>query len=73
MAEKKIPNLSNATEIKRVVKGYFGDPAGYEEILYRTRNNRYVLVQRGGALSPYPSERIQQLLKVKATEWMESL
>lgn len=73
MTEKKIPNLENATEIKRVVIGYFGDPTGYEEILFRTRNNRYVLVQRGGTLSPYPSEKIQQLLKAKATEWMESL
>lgn len=73
MTEKKMPNLENATEIKRVVKGYFGDPTGFEEILFRTRNNRYVLVQRGGALSPYPSERIQQILKAKATEWMESL
>ncbi|MGB4587933.1 MAG: hypothetical protein WBI17_01700 [Clostridiaceae bacterium] len=73
MTMKKMPNLENATEIKRVAKSYFGDPKGYEEILFRTRNNRYVLVQRGGAESPYPAEKIQQLLKVEATEWIESL
>jgi len=28
MTEKKIPNLENAIEIKRVVNGYFGDPKG---------------------------------------------
>ena len=43
---KKAPNLETAAEIRRVTRGYFGDPKGYEEILFRTRNNRYVLVQR---------------------------
>ncbi|HSL86458.1 MAG TPA: hypothetical protein VK861_05955 [Bacteroidales bacterium] len=70
---KKTPNLETATEIRRVTHGYYGDPKGYEEILYRTRNNRYVLLQKGGTESPYHEEKITQILKVKAQEWMDSL
>lgn len=70
---KKTPNLETATEIRRVTRGYFGDPYGYEEILFRTRNNRYVLVQRGGSESPYQEEKITQIPKVEAVEWMDSL
>lgn len=72
MVKKKTPNLENALEIKKVVYGHFGDPKGYEEILYRMRNNRYVLVQRGGQNSPFPEENIQPILKAKALEWQES-
>lgn len=73
MVKKKVPNLENALEIKKVVHGHFGDPQGYEEILYRMRNNRYVLVQRGGEQSPFPEENIQPILKKKAMAWMETL
>ena len=70
---KKAPNLETAAEIRRVTRGYFGDPKGYEEILFRTRNNRYVLVQKGGTDSPYPEEKISQILKAEAEVWMASL
>lgn len=70
---KKSPNLDTATEIKRVTRGYFGDPRGYEEILFRTRNNRYVLLQRGGHESPFQEEKITQILKVHAEAWLASL
>jgi hypothetical protein len=69
----KTPNLETATEIRRVAKGYFGDPHGYEEILFRTRNNRYVLVQKGGHESPFPEEKITQILKKDAEAWLASL
>lgn len=71
MAQKKMPNLETATEIKRVARGYFGDPAGYEEILYRTKNNRYVLVRKGGPESPHPEESVEQILKVDAEKWLK--
>lgn len=73
MEKKKTPNLETASEIKKVVRGHFGDPHGYEEILYRMRNNRYVLVQRGGFESPFPEETVQPILKKDAMAWMESL
>ncbi len=68
MEKKKNPNLENALEINKVVHGYFGDPHGYEEILYRMKNNRYVLVRRGGQESPFPEETIEPILKAKASE-----
>lgn len=70
---KKTPNLETAKEIRRVTKGYFGDPKGFEEILYRTKNNRYVLLQRGGHESPFQEEKITQILKVDAEAWLASL
>ena len=70
---KKTPNLETATEIRRVTKGYFGDPKGFEEILYRTKNNRYVLLQRGGHESPFQEETITPILKVDAEAWLASL
>lgn len=70
---KKAPNLETAAEIRRVTRGYFGDPKGYEEILFRTRNNRYVLVQRGGSESPFQEEKITQILKADAEAWMATL
>ena len=72
MLVKKAPSLENATEIRRVTRGTFGDPHGYEEILMRTRNNRYVIVKRGGVYSPCPGETIEQILKADATRWLES-
>lgn len=70
---KKGPNLETATEIRRVTRGYFGDPHGYEEILFRTKNNRYVLLQKGGSESPFKEEKITQILKTEAEEWMANL
>lgn len=71
MAEKKIPNLDNATLIKRVTSGTFGDPCGFEEILMRTKNNRYVLVRRGGERSHCPGESIDMIMKADALEWLD--
>ncbi len=62
MVKKKTPNLENALELKKVNHGHFGDPHGYEEILYKMRNNRYVIVRKGGHASPYPEENIQPIL-----------
>ncbi len=75
MEKKKTINLENALEINKVVHGYFGDPHGFEEILYRLRNNRYVIVRRGGQYSPYPEENIQPILKaeLKKLDWVGSL
>lgn len=36
--------------------GEFGDPAGYEETLYRTRNKLYFVYGIGGPDSPWPEE-----------------
>lgn len=71
MTKKKSPNLKMLQKSKNCSRT-FCDPHGYEEILYRLRNNRYVLAQRGGVHSPFPEESIQPILKKDAMAWMES-
>ena len=48
------------TETARPIKtrsfGEYGDPAGYEETLYRTRNKLHFAYGVGGPDSPYPAE-----------------
>lgn len=48
------------TETARPIKtrsfGAYGDPAGYEETLYRTRNKLYFVHGVGGPDSPWPAE-----------------
>lgn len=36
--------------------GDFGDPAGYEETLFRNRNGFYFILGCGGNLSPYSED-----------------
>ena len=40
---KKEYNTENATIIKKVTFSYFGDPAGYEESLYKTEDGKFFL------------------------------
>ncbi len=69
---KKEYDTETATLIKKCVVGYFGDPAGYEEILFQTPEGLYFLYVHGGEASPYPVEDIQRLAKTKVKAWMES-
>ena len=50
---KKEYDTETATLIKKVTYGYYGDPAGYEEILFQTPEGLYFLYTRGGEASPY--------------------
>ena len=69
---KKEYDTETATLIKQYVCGFYGDPAGYEEILYQTPAGLYFLHVRGGEASPYPSEDILRLAKAKVSAWMET-
>ena len=55
----KVEYDTEASELvaKRTV-GYFGDPAGYEETLYKTEGGKYFLYTFGGAESKYAAEGI---------------
>ena len=44
--------------VSRKTYGTYGDPAGYEEVLYRTPEGKLFLYVNGGADSPYPEEQI---------------
>jgi len=51
------------------VCGAFGDPAGYEEILYQAPEGHFFLFGRGGEDSPYAVEKITAMSKEKANAW----
>ena len=55
--------------IGKYVSGQFGDPAGYEESLYKTADGKYFLYVNGGAESIHPEENITRMSAAKADEW----
>lgn len=69
---KKEYDTETATLIKKYTYGYYGDPAGYEEILFQTPAGLYFLYVRGGEASLYPQEDIVRLAKTKVNEWVET-
>lgn len=74
--KKTICNVVYDTEASELVQkktvGYFGDPAGYEESLYKTEGGKYFLYQFGGADSPYAEETIKRMSPAKAQEWQNA-
>ena len=67
----KLYDTETATRIEARTVGSFGDPTGYEEILYLTPDGSYFLFGTGGADSPYAEEKITRLSKKKAEEWKQ--
>lgn len=67
---KKEYNTDTATLIKHYTYGHFGDPAGYEELLFQTPEGLYFIYVRGGENSPYPGEDILRLAKAKVDAWI---
>jgi hypothetical protein len=50
---------------------YFGDPAGYEETLYKTKGGLYFLCGIGGEESPYAEgEDIRPISEADAEAWL---
>lgn len=68
---KKEYDTETATLIKKYTYGFYGDPAGYEEILFQTPGGLYFLYVQGGESSPYPEADILRLAKNKVNDWME--
>ena len=50
--------------------GSFGDPAGYEETLYKTEGGKFFLYTFGGPESEYATEGIKRMSAAKADEWL---
>ena len=69
---KKEYDTENATLIKKYTVSYFGDPAGYEEVLFQTPGGLYFLYVHGGENSPYPTEDILRIAKTKVNEWIDT-
>ena len=59
-------DTATSTEVASRSFGEFGDPAGYEETLYKTKQGLYFVVGAGGADSPYPTEDVKPLVKKEA-------
>lgn len=69
---KKEYDTETATLVKKYTVGYFGDPAGYEEVLFQTPGGLYFLYVHGGENSPYPTEDITRIAKTKVNEWIDT-
>lgn len=66
----KVEYDTEASElILKKVNGEFGDPAGYEESLYKTADGKFFLYVNGGAESIYPTENIKRMSAAKAEEF----
>lgn len=68
---KAVYDTEKATEIKRVAHSYFGDPAGYEEVLFQTEKGSYFIYGVGGADSKCPTETIKSICKAKVQAWID--
>lgn len=56
--------------ISKRTSGQFGDPAGYEESLYKTAGGKFFLYTCGGAESKYTAEGIKRMSAATAENWM---
>ena len=74
MMKKVICKVEYDTQTAELVKkntfGMFGDPAGYEESLYKTADGKFFLYVNGGEESPYKEENIKRMSAAKAEEWL---
>lgn len=65
-------DTETATVDKKFTFGKPGDPDGYEETLYITREGRYFIYTNGGHLSKYPNESITPIEREDVKNWMLS-
>ena len=69
---KKTYDTDEGSLVKKITSGSLGDPAGYEESLYVTKDGAYFLYTNGGPESKYPKgEDIARKSKAAAEEWLE--
>lgn len=69
---KREYDTETATLVKKLTYGHFGDPAGYEQILFQTPEGLYFLFVNGGSESPYPNADILRLAKAKVGPWLDA-
>jgi hypothetical protein len=65
-------DTETAELIRRFASGSWGDPAGYEESLYKTPGGKYFVYTNGGADSPYTAEKIACIAASKVEAWLEA-
>ena len=69
---KKEYDTETATLIKKYTVGTFGDPTGYEDVLFQTPEGLYFLYVDGGEESIYPEENIVRMAKTKVNAWIDA-
>ena len=67
---KKEYDTETATIVKKVTFGNYGEPDGYEEILFQTPDGLYFVYVNGGEDSIHPNEDISRISKAKVEEWL---
>ena len=65
-------DTETAELLGKVTAGSIGDPAGYEECLFKTEGGKFFLYTNGGEESPYKKEDIRRLSAEKAEEWLQA-
>jgi len=72
--KKVICKVEYDTEASELIEkrtfGAFGDPAGYEESLYRTEGGKFFLYTFGGPESKYSAEAIKRMSAATADAWL---
>lgn len=63
-------DTDTAELILKRTSGTFGDPAGYEESLYKTEGGKYFLYTCGGPESKYAKEGIKRMSAATAEGWL---
>ena len=59
------------TPIAYTSHGYFGDPSGFEEQLYKTESGDFLLLGKGGPHSPYVDVCLTEMTEADAKTWVE--
>ncbi len=74
--KKVICKVEYDTDVAELVAkktvGAFGDPAGYEEGLYKMPDGKMFLYGKGGEASVYAEETIKRISAAKADEWQKA-
>ena len=69
--KKHVYDTEKAEALGSCAFSYFGDPAGYEETLYKTKGGLYFLCGVGGEESPYAEgEDIRPISEADAEAWL---
>ena len=71
--KKHVYDTEKADAMGNRAYSYYGDPAGYEETLYKTKGGLFFLCGIGGEESPYAEGTdIRPVSEADATAWLEA-
>ena len=66
-------DTDTAEFIAKKTEGYIGDPAGFEECLFKNADGKYFMYYCGGQESKYPKEDIKRISAEKAEAWLSEI